>query len=68
LEALAGAKQTIARCLPYLMIEKMKTDEAEMLSFLQPLGYLIFPLGKNILAIHESDPAAKQLQNDDLEN
>ncbi|MBF0098336.1 MAG: FkbM family methyltransferase [Magnetococcales bacterium] len=68
LEALAGAKQTIARCLPYLMIEKMKTDEAEMLSFLQPLGYLIFPLGKNILAIHEGDPAAKQLQDDTLES
>ncbi|MBF0184375.1 MAG: FkbM family methyltransferase [Magnetococcales bacterium] len=62
MEALSGAAQTIARCLPYLMIEKIKTDEQALQNFLHPLGYQIFPLGINILAIHNSDPAAKQLQ------
>ncbi|WP_130471253.1 FkbM family methyltransferase [Candidatus Magnetaquicoccus inordinatus] len=68
MEALAGARQTIARCRPYMMIEKIKTDEEELQAFLRPLGYLIFPLGMNILTIHEADPAAKQLQSDNLEN
>ena len=57
MEALRGAKQTLARCKPQLIIEKIKSDEAAITAFVSALGYKTFTLGINILAIHYTDPS-----------
>lgn len=62
LEALAGAEDTLARCRPVMMIEKIKTDEAALRSVIDRHGYRVFPMGINLLAVHGSDPLAGQIQ------
>jgi FkbM family methyltransferase len=62
MEALSGARDTIARLQPNLLIEKIKSNEDELVRFVTALGYRVFPLGINLLAVHASDPIAPQLQ------
>jgi len=50
LEALLGAEPTILRCLPRLLIEKIKSDEDRLPEMLNAWSYQLFPLGLNILA------------------
>ena len=56
LDVLEGARETIARCKPVMVIEIIKTDAAAVNALLKKWGYQIFPLGINILAVHDSDP------------
>ena len=56
MEALEGASHTIQNLKPQLFIEKIKTDENELNSFLSSRGYKILSAGMNVLAVHESDP------------
>jgi FkbM family methyltransferase len=62
MEALNGARQQIARFKPQMLIEKIKSNEAEIGAFLADLGYRTFPLGLNLLAVHESDPVAAEIR------
>jgi FkbM family methyltransferase len=62
LEALEGARQSIARHKPVLLIESIKVDSAELKRTLLAAGYRIFPSGINILAVHESDPCAREIR------
>jgi FkbM family methyltransferase len=61
LEVLAGAEKSISRLKPQMSIERLKADESEIRTFAERLGYRTFPFGLNLLAIHESDPAASQV-------
>ena len=62
MEALAGARDSIARHKPILLIEKIKANEEDLRRFVGELGYKVFPLGINLLAVHASDALADQLQ------
>jgi FkbM family methyltransferase len=62
MEALLGARATIARFKPLLLIEKIKSNEEAITAFVTELGYRVIALGINILAVHESDPVANDLQ------
>jgi len=62
MEALLGAAGSIERHRPQMLIEKIKSDEDEITDFLVDAGYQLFPMGINILAIHESDPVRSQLK------
>ena len=62
MEALLGAAKSIERHRPQMLIEKIKSDEDEITDFLSDAGYQLFPMGINILAIHESDPVRSQLK------
>ncbi len=62
LDGLRGARKTLARHTPQLMIEKIKSDEAAITKFLTDLGYSLIPLGINVLALHRSDPLATKMQ------
>ena len=62
IEALNGAKKSIEQFKPQLLIEKIKSNESEIRAFVEKFDYQIFPLGINILAIHNSDPVSKQLK------
>ena len=61
-EALLGAQETIVRCLPSLLIEKIKSDEGRLTEMLTAWGYKLFPLGLNILAVHATDPVANEIR------
>jgi FkbM family methyltransferase len=61
LEALAGARKTIARHKPQMLIERIKTDQLALNAVLLEHGYKLFAFGVNLLAIHESDPFATQV-------
>ncbi|GGX21028.1 hypothetical protein GCM10011282_28960 [Undibacterium macrobrachii] len=62
MEALQGATESITRCKPQMMIEKIKSNEKQLTEFLKAKGYVIFGLGINLLAIHESDPTSKNVR------
>jgi hypothetical protein len=59
--ALTGALATIARSKPMLVIEKIKSDESALNAFLRSQGYVVHAVGMNLLAVHESDPAASTI-------
>jgi FkbM family methyltransferase len=61
MEALTGAKESITKFKPQLIIEKIKTNESELTEFLLGNGYCIFPLGINLLAIHSTDPMSNKI-------
>lgn len=64
-EALRGARETLARFKPALLVEVIKSDEAELRSLLQGLGYRVERVGMNMIALHESDPTQLRLQSHD---
>lgn len=61
-EVLAGAAQTVARHLPVLQIEILKTDHDAVRAVLEPLGYRFYYSGINMLAVHRDDPCGGHIQ------
>ena len=61
LEVLAGARQTIARCLPIIVVERLKTDQDALIAVLGPNGYRLYHQGLNIIAIHPADPSLERI-------
>lgn len=61
MEALSGARETINRYHPVLLIEKIKTDISQLERWLADNGYQPFALGINILAVHQSDASLKDI-------
>ncbi|EJN11963.1 methyltransferase, FkbM family [Bradyrhizobium sp. YR681] len=55
MEALAGARETIHKHRPILLIEKIKTDGRQLEQWLREHGYHAMALGINVLAVHQSD-------------
>jgi FkbM family methyltransferase len=56
LEVLEGARESIQRCHPEIVVEVIKSDEKAVSKLLEAAGYQCFPMGMNILAVHASDP------------
>ena len=63
MEALEGARQTIAAHKPHLMIEWIKSGSSEIDRFLGDLGYKVTGAGINKIAIHDSDPACRRIDS-----
>jgi FkbM family methyltransferase len=61
MEALSGARETIRKYRPILLIEKIKTDLRQLEQWLLGNGYQLFALGINILAVHQSDASLKDI-------
>jgi FkbM family methyltransferase len=61
LEVLAGARQTIARCLPIIIVERLKTGQDALVAALAPNGYRLYHEGLNIIAIHPADPSLERV-------
>ena len=61
LEVLAGANNSIAQHKPAMLIESIKTDKPALLKFLEDRDYKTFPVGINILAVHNQDPTLQQI-------
>jgi FkbM family methyltransferase len=62
LDALEGARQTIALHKPQMLIESIKSSKDEIIAFLKSNGYEYFFAGINILAIHSTDPTREQVK------
>jgi FkbM family methyltransferase len=63
IEALQGAAAALARTRPVLIVESIKSDKARLGQFLQGLGYRLFEIEINLLAIHESDQTASHMKS-----
>lgn len=61
MEALAGGTRTIDQHKPVMMIESIKTDKAALMQFLNSRNYRTFPVGINIVAVHQDDPVLNNI-------
>jgi FkbM family methyltransferase len=61
MEALQGARETIERCRPILLIEQIKAGREQLRAWLVERGYEPIDAGINLLAVHKSDPTLQQL-------
>jgi FkbM family methyltransferase len=62
LEALEGARQTIGRGHPVILVESVKAGRDRLRGFLDEHEYRVVEAGVNLLAIHRSDPVVNELQ------
>lgn len=62
LEVLEGAKETIQKFKPQLLIETIKVDREKLIQRIEEWGYQHHQMGINILAIHHSDPCNQAIQ------
>ena len=63
LQVLQGARESILRCRPQLLIEVIKTDPESVTELLEGAGYRTIPMGMNVLAVHASDPLLGRLNS-----
>ena len=61
-DVLAGARDSIAKHKPIIIVEAIKSDSNKIEEILQKAGYNIYPLDINILAIHKNDPMAQNIR------
>ena len=61
LEVLQGAKVTIERFRPIIIVEQLKASKQEIAAVLASYGYEWFALGLNFLAVHPSDPTRQAI-------
>jgi FkbM family methyltransferase len=64
LEVLEGARKSIARLKPQMIIEVVKSDREKILDRLGKAGYKVYPAGMNVIAIHQSDPANSRIREE----
>ena len=62
LEVLAGARESIAKYHPQMMIEVIKSDREAIQQLLTSQGYLVYPMGINMLAVHQDDPVLHKIK------
>jgi FkbM family methyltransferase len=56
-EALVGAEALVARTHPILFVEWLKSARDRLEAWLALRDYRVFPMGINLLAIHQGDPS-----------
>lgn len=57
LEVLEGARASIRRSRPMMIVESLKSDQPKLQGWLEAEGYQVFAMGANYVAVHETDPA-----------
>ncbi len=62
LDALAGAANSIVAHHPIMLVEMIKSDRNELRGWLERLGYAVFDIGMNFLAVHSSDKCQANLK------
>ncbi|HEY6834826.1 MAG TPA: FkbM family methyltransferase [Pseudolabrys sp.] len=61
MEALEGARQTLERCRPVLLIEQIKAGRELMRTWLLERGYQVINAGISVLALHKTDAILSQI-------
>jgi len=62
LEALEGARKTIERDRPSLLVETIKSDRERLRTWMLDHGYRVVDVGANALALHNSDALLKDVK------
>ncbi len=62
MEALEGARVTIEKSRPILLVESIKAGRDALRGWLEHRGYQVVEAGINLLAIHKSDTTLSQLK------
>lgn len=62
LEVLRGGQSLLAKHRPILIVEAIKTDRAALEASVTALGYRVFAMGINILAIHGDDATLNHIK------
>jgi FkbM family methyltransferase len=62
IDALSGAAGCIARSRPIVLVEKIKSDAAQLKEWLEALDYTVFDVGGNFLAVHQTDRCLEQIK------
>lgn len=65
LEVLHGALGTLRKHLPILLVEVIKSDKRGLEKLVTAMGYKVFQMGMNMLAIHPDDPTLAQVTVED---
>lgn len=60
-EVLTGAASTIRNCRPIMIVEAAKSDRNKLQGIMQAAGYKVYPMGLNVLAVHEKDPVSRRI-------
>ncbi len=60
-EVLRGARDTLRRLKPILLVEIIKSDQAQIKAMLDQLGYRYFPFWGNLIAVHAEDPVLQHM-------
>jgi hypothetical protein len=63
-EVLDGAKESIMKNHPIMLIETIKSNKNNINKFLEIKGYRFLEVGLNYLAIHQDDPTLKNIKID----
>jgi FkbM family methyltransferase len=65
IEVLRGARATLEKCRPIVMLEVTKSDGAALQAFLRDLGFRTTRegMGENLLAVHAADPALEHFDH-----
>ena len=66
LEALDGARGTIEKSRPILLVELIKASRELLRAWLEQRGYQVVDAGLNLLAIHKTDQTLSQLNLSEL--
>jgi FkbM family methyltransferase len=61
LEVLEGARATLERFRPIVMVERLKASQEAICEVLAAYGYDWFVIGLNILAVHQADPCRQAI-------
>jgi FkbM family methyltransferase len=61
LEVLQGARATLERFRPIIIVEQLKASREAITAVLASYGYEWFALGLNFLAVHPADPTRKSI-------
>lgn len=62
IEVLEGARATIARCRPALVVEALKGEKEKLQPWLEAAGYSVFGMGANLVAVHAADPLRQMIR------
>jgi FkbM family methyltransferase len=62
LEALEGARQTIERSFPIMLLERIKADSAQLVGWLEARGYKVAYAGINLVAVHKDDKSTADIK------
>jgi FkbM family methyltransferase len=63
-DVLKGAERTINEHHPILMVEIIKSDARTLKQWILDHGYDIYPLGADILCVHQEDPTNTHIESD----
>lgn len=62
MDVLRGGEIVLSQKHPIMVIETIKSDRTALENYMVNMGYRIFPLGINMLAIHSGDPTINQIK------